>query len=259
MERPPGPRARPGSPGRRRPRRPRRSPPRRPARRARRSAPSMPMRWSPCASTRPPRRRAGTPRMRPAVVASPARGRRRARSSSATVVEAVRLLDRSSSGAAHDGAPTRQAGRQRDQGQLVDQRGHDLGLDLAWRRARPGAPRGRRPARRPPSVRRLKTVMRAPMRSSTVRMPVRAGFSRHAAQEQARLGQQRRGDEERRGRARGRPGPSTRSSVEALDRPHRDALRPVARPARRRPQQALGVVARRRSGLDHRRSGRLSA
>ena len=94
----------------------------------------------------------------------------------------------------------------------------------------------------PGSVRRLNTVMRAPMRSSTVREADAGGVRRDPAQEEARLQRRHRRSEERRGPL-GSDGTVMCSSARRCGGPDRDLAAPPLDPHARVAQEALGVVA----------------
>ena len=101
----------------------------------------------------------------------------------------------------------------------------------------------------PAVVRRLKRLMRAPMRSSTVSSPVRVGLvdmpRTNRRDSASSVAATRNGAAEEMS-----PGTSTLPSCEALDRPHRDGARPLGDARAGGAQQALGVIARRHR-LDH--------
>ena len=91
-------------------------------------------------------------------------------------LDPVRLLHAQLLRAADDALAARERGAEREERQLVDQERHLVAAPRPSRRARP-----RRTSRSatgsPPTVRRLKTEIRAPMRSSTWRKPVRVGLT----------------------------------------------------------------------------------
>ena len=121
----------------------------------------------------PPRSRDGTPRTRkPSAVAADVRAERA--EGVRDRLDPVGLLHAQLGGAAHDAVAARVPASEREERQLVDEQRHLGGADRR-RDELGGGCRGRRPARRR-SRRRLKTVMRAPIRSSTSSRPVRRGL-----------------------------------------------------------------------------------
>ena len=139
------------------------------------TAPSIAIRWSPRASMRPPRSRVGHAAHREAV-------RRRARC--ARRARAARRRPPRSGRSPSRAAPPRRGGRcrraratasEREERQLVDEQRHLRRRRPSSRRARRGGT-SRSPTGSPPMRRRLKTVTRAPIRSSTSRRPVRRGL-----------------------------------------------------------------------------------
>ena len=223
------------------PRPPRSARPR--ATRARRPPPSIAIRWSPRASTLPPLRAGGDAH---APGSHPARGDADAkwlRAASFTVSMRSVSLTRSSCGARDDALAARQpARRARTSGSSSTSRGTSSGPTLG--RDQLGGRTSRSATGSPPTVRRLKTAMRAPMRSSTSSKPVRVGLIPTPWTVSSEPGEQRRRDDERRGR---------REVAGDLDRVERRAGRRRATDAggagRRRAtpavrEQPLRVVAR---------------
>ena len=133
----------------------------------------MAIRWSPRASNVPP------PRIREDAADGEALRRRAdVRSQLAEAVDhgldPVGLLRAQLGGAAERAVSVCVHGEQGEERQLVDEHGTSAALMVA-----PTSSDGRMsrsPAGSPPIRQRLKTVMFAPIRSSTVRRPVRRGF-----------------------------------------------------------------------------------
>ena len=189
----------------------------------------------------PPLGRVGTPRTRKpssrGVMRTP-----RARSAVVTVSIRSVSFTRSSRAPSTLLSPRAQRGGEREQRQLVDQPRHLLGARPRSRSARPSWT-SRSPTGSPPLRCRWKSVIRAPMRSSTSSRPVRVGLSPTSWIVSSRAGQQRRGDEERR-RCGEVAGHRDRAAAEALGRPDRHAALALRRPARRRRASMRSVWSR---------------
>src|SRR6266545_1635386 len=137
------------------------------------TAPRIAIRWSPPESTRPPFGRAGTPRTRKPSSVADARPPR-ARSELATVSIRSVSFSRSSRAPRTRLSPRAPAAARAKRGSSSMRRGTSSGsmsVAVSSDDSTSMSPTGSRPRRR-----RLKTAMRAPMRVSTSRSPVRVGL-----------------------------------------------------------------------------------
>ena len=217
----------------------------------------MAIRWSPRASTVPPRGRAGTPRTsKPSGRAPRCARRSRAAPSATASIRSVSFAPQLARRRVTTRLAARERREQRDERQLVDEPRHLVGVRRRRDELRVLRPRGRRPARR-----RAAAVEDGDARAHPLEHVEQPGAARVEADVVD-------GDVAARGRARPRRGtaPPRRSRPGRRTSPSRSAPAGsiVTDAGRRRDAHAgrlehqLGVVARRRR-LDHgRRAGRAS-
>ena len=218
------------------------------------TAPSIAMRWSPCASIVPPRSGEPSPR-----TTKPSGGRLDVRAEAAQPLhhgrDTVGFLEAELLGALHDGLALGVRAEQRHQRQLVDRERYLVWLDHGAPRAAPRPRRARRPARSSASVpgsSRSPTIT-APIRSAIRRKPVRVQLSptsftttREPPTRVAAATMKAADD--------GSPGHDDLVELELVHLRHRDPRAVALERHARAAQQALGVVAARRRLDDGRRA-----